>query len=126
MDATIPFFRFSATIFIESVECAEVAVTDELAPSFIPETEGERFEAREKLHWFHCLKQRIRVMAFLQVVIGNPRTEMMDVMKADVAGEPLQHPGKFKEGTALQRRRRVIPLVAPLPVHSLELMLHVK
>jgi hypothetical protein len=38
----------------------------------------------------------------------------------------LQHPGKFVEGTALQRGRGVIPFVATFPVHSVELMLDIE
>ena len=51
---------------------------------------------------------------------------MVDVVVPDVAREPLQDPGQFVEGTALQRRRGVIPLVAALPINSFELMLHIK
>jgi len=68
---------------------SEVAVANQLAPLFIPETEGEGFETGEQRDWLHGLKQRLGLMTFLQMVIRNPRAEMMDVMKPDVAGERL-------------------------------------
>ena len=62
-----------------------MAVPDELAALFIPETEAERLEAGEQRDRWNGLKQRLRLVTFLQVVIGNPRTQMMDVMEPDVA-----------------------------------------
>ena len=103
-----------------------MAVADQLAPLLIPQTEGERFEAGEERHWLYGLKQRIGPMTFREIVVGNPRIEVMDVMKSDVAGKPLQDRWQFVEGTALQRGSRVIPVVTAFPVHSFELMLHVK
>ena len=83
----------------------QAAKADELAPLLIPETERERFEARKQAHRLHGLKQRIGPMAFLEVVIGDARTEMMDVMKANVAGKPLQHAGKFVQRTAPKSKK---------------------
>jgi len=55
-------------------------------------------------------------VALLQVIIGNPRAEVMKVMKPNVAGEPLQDLGQFVERTPFQRRRGVIPVIAVFPV----------
>ena len=60
---------------------------------FIPETEAECFEAGEQREGRHFLKQRLRFVAPLQIVIGDPGAQMMNMMKADAAREPLQNPG---------------------------------
>src|ERR1700722_11865399 len=100
--------------------------TDQSAPFFIPKPERERFHAREKSHRLDLLKKRIRLVASLQVVIGNARTQMMDVMKTDIARKPLQNLGQFIKGTALQRGRRKAPVLAALPIDTFKLVLHIK
>ena len=65
-------------------------------------------------------------MAALQVVVGNARAQVVDVVEADVAREPLQDFGQLVVGAAPQRRRREIPLIAAFPMHLLELVLHIK
>src|SRR6266498_4679581 len=66
----------------------EVAVPHQLVALFIPKPERERFETGKQRHGLHRLKQRLRVVAFLQMIIRNARTQMMDVMKPNAAGEP--------------------------------------
>ena len=66
-----------------------MAVADQLALLFVPKTEGEGFEAGEEGDGFHGLEQRLRAMALLQIVIGDARAEVVDVVKADIPGEPL-------------------------------------
>ena len=68
-----------------SVESSEVAVADQFLALFIPETERERFEAGEQRNGWHCMKQWLRLMASLQIVIGNPGAQMMNMMKSNVA-----------------------------------------
>src|SRR3546814_18583286 len=51
---------------------------------------------------------------------------MVDMVVADVAGEPLQDLRQLVTRAALQRCRRVIPVFVGRPVHVLELMLHVE
>src|SRR5437773_11814514 len=109
-----------------SSKVSQVTVTHQRPALLIPETEGERFQAGEQGDRLHALKQRLRFVTFLQVVVRNPRTQMVNVVKPNVAREPLQHPGQSVERTALQRRRRVIPLPATFPINPLKLMLHVK
>src|SRR6266508_1974235 len=105
---------------------SQAAIADQLATLFIPKTKSERLEAREQRDGLDALKQRLRFVALLQVIIRNARTQMMNVMKPDVAGEPLQDLGQFVERTALQRRRGVIPFLGAFPVNSLELVLNIK
>jgi hypothetical protein len=42
-------------------------------PLLVPEAEGEGFEAAKQRYGRHGLKQWLRVVAPLQIVIGNPR-----------------------------------------------------
>src|ERR1700690_3918868 len=83
---------------------AQVAVANQLAPLLVPEPKRERLEAGEESDWLHGLEQRFSPMTLLEVVIGDARAEVMDVMEADIAREPLQHLGQFVKRTALQRR----------------------
>ena len=64
---------------------SQAAIADQLATLFIPKTKSERLEAREKRDGLHALKQRLRFVAPLQVIIRNTRTQMMNVMKPNVA-----------------------------------------
>ena len=68
----------------------------------------------------------MRVVAALEVVVRNLRAEMMQVVIADVPREPLENAREFVERTPLQCRRRVVPVLSPLPIGVLELVLHVK
>ena len=104
----------------------KVTIADQLAPLLIPETKGEGFEAGKQRDGFDSLEQRLGPVTFLQVVIWNPGAQMVDVMKADVAGEPLQYLRQFVKRASLQRSRCVIPFATAFPIDSLELMLHVE
>jgi len=61
-----------------------------------------------------------------QPVVGDTRAQMMNVVETDISGEPLKDPRKFIERTALQGRIGKIPLRFSLPIHILELVLHVE
>jgi hypothetical protein len=49
-----------------------MAETNQPVPLLIPEPEGEGFETGEQRDGRHGLKQRLRLVALLQIVIGNP------------------------------------------------------
>src|SRR5258708_1970317 len=104
----------------------QVAVAHQFPILFVPETEGERFKAGKQGNWLHPLKQLMRAVASLQVVIGNSRTKMMNVVIADIARNPREAPRQFKKTTPLQRCRPITPFSPPLPIDSLKLMLHIK
>ena len=70
-----------------------MTVANELTLLFIPEPERKRFEAGEQSDRLHSLKQWLGFVAALQIVVRNPRAEVMDVVEAYVAGEPLQNLG---------------------------------
>src|SRR6266581_7749429 len=109
-----------------SAKLAQAAVAYQLAALLVPETVGECSQAGEQRDRLHALKQWIGLVAALQVVVWDARTQMVNVMEPDVAREPLQDPGQFVKGAPLEGRFREAPFLAPLPVHSFELMLHVE
>lgn len=61
-----------------------MSVTHQLAPLLVPKAEGKRFQTGEQRDRFHVAKQRLGFVAFLKVIVGNPRAQMMDVMESDV------------------------------------------
>ena len=69
---------------------------------FVPKTEGERLEAGEERDGFNFLEQRLGFVAAFEVVVRDTRAQMMDVMEADVAGEPLKNFRQFVERTTMQ------------------------
>src|SRR6185503_11292517 len=72
------------------------------------------------------MEQWIFIIAFGQVVVGDLGAQMMDVMKTDVAREPLQEKRQFVKGTALQARLYKFPAFVPIPVGRVEVVLHVE
>ena len=93
---------------------------------FIPQTESDGLQARDEGNRLDLPEKCIRIVAFLQMVVGNGRAQMMDMMKADIARKPLQDSGQLVERAPVQRSLRVIPPVAALPVRAFKLMLYVK
>jgi len=59
----------------------------------IPEPVRDRFQAGNESDRLDLLKERVSSVACLQVVIRNAGTQVMDMVEADVAGEPLQDAG---------------------------------
>ncbi len=65
-------------------------------------------------------------MGLAQPVVGDPRAEVVDVVEADAAGHPVEHPGQAVERAARERGRGVVPVLARGPVRPLVLVLHVE
>ena len=103
-----------------------MAIPNQLLTFFIPETEGEGFQAPKEGHRFDRLEKRLGFVAFFQVIIRYARAKMVDVMEANVAGKPLQHSRQLVERTPLHGGGCVIPFLIPLPINTLELMLDVE
>ena len=92
----------------------------------IPESESERLETGHERNWLDGLKEWLGVVAFLEVVIGDARAEVVDMMEADVAGEPLENFRQFIKRAAAQCGSHIIPLALSFPINPLELVLNVK
>ena len=89
----------------------------------IPELEAgaaQRLAGRED---GDLLEDLVLVVGALQVVVGDAGAQVVDVVEADVAGEELEGLRELQVAAAAQRRLRVVPGVAVLPVDVLELVL---
>ena len=65
-------------------------------------------------------------MGALEVVIGNPCVEVVDVVQPDVAGKELQDLRQLEVGAAAQCGLPVAPVIGALPVGVFELVLNIK
>jgi len=65
-------------------------------------------------------------MAFLQLVVGDLRAEVMDVMETDVTREPLQDLGELVEGAAIHTGLEELPILVAFPIGRLKVMLYVE
>ena len=72
------------------------------------------------------MEEGIFVIAFGQVIVGDLRAQMMDMMKTDIPGEPLQEKRQFIEGTALQSRFYEFPAFVVVPVRWIKIVLDVE
>src|ERR1700722_1983794 len=93
---------------------------------FVPKTKRERLQAGEEGNRLDLGGDCGGGVTFLQMIVGDERAQMMNVMKSDVARKPLQDARQFIERAPLQCGLRVVPFIAALPIGALELMLHVK
>lgn len=59
-------------------------------------------------------------------VVGDLGGQVVDVVEADVPGEPLQDPGELEVGAPLHGGLEVLPAGVVLPVGVLKLVLHVE
>jgi hypothetical protein len=55
----------------------------------VPEAKGEKSKARQQGDGLDRIEERICLMTLLEMVIGNAGTQMMNMMKANIAGKPL-------------------------------------
>ena len=70
------------------------------------------------------MKYGILFVTLLEIVVRNPRTEMVHVMETDAARHPLQHRWEAEKGASRNGSRAVIPMLVVMPVRILELVLH--
>ena len=103
-----------------------MAKADEDVALLVPQAKGEGMEARQQRDRLDRIEERVRLVAFLEMVVRNARAEVMNVMKPDIAGKPLQDSRQLVERASLQRRRRVVPILGARPIGAVELMLHVE
>lgn len=104
----------------------EVPEAHHLLLLLVPQLQGHRFQALPESHDGDVMKNRILVESLLQVVVGDLGAEMVDVVKADIAREPLEYLRQLVVGTALQRGERILPVGMVLPIGVLKLVLDVE
>ena len=61
-----------------------------------------------------------------QAIEGDPAAKVVDMMVADVGGEPSQHARKFELGTPPKRRFSRRPGLIARPIRAIKLVLDVK
>src|SRR5688572_16959725 len=103
-----------------------VAVANKSFALLVPKAEGKRLEARNEGQRLDRLKEGMTFVASLEVVVRNARTEVVNMMVADVAREPLEDARQFIERTALQCGSGEIPVLPALPIDTIELMLNIE
>ena len=77
---------------------------------------------RQRLH----LKYGILVMTLFQLIVGDPRAEVMDMMKTYISREPLQDLRKFIERTTIQAGVEELPIRVTLPISGVKVMLNIE
>ena len=77
-------------ILLENIPACQSVVGFIVNPPF------QAFETGEQGHWFD-VKYGILPVSLCQVVIWDLRTQMMDMMEANIPAEPLQHRRQFIE-----------------------------
>jgi hypothetical protein len=88
--------------------------------------QGQGPQARGQRDRRDALECRYGFMTRLEPVIRDSRAQVVNVVEADVAREPLQHAWQFVVRTALQRRIGEVPGFPARPVRALELMLDIE
>jgi len=69
------------------------------------------------------LKPGIGIVAFLEPIIRDPRVYVVHMMKADIAGKPLEQPRQAKIGGAPERGRGKTPACVRHPLRMLKAVL---
>ena len=68
-------------------QCTE---PNQLPVLLVPQTKRRRLQTRGQCNWLYLREEFIRIVTLLQVVVGNEGAQMVDMMKPDIAREPLQ------------------------------------
>ena len=100
--------------------------TDHSAVCFIPETKSECFKRSSDINDFYFAEDVVFIMTTLQVVIRNPGAQMMYMMKANVAGEPVKDCRQLQERASFYCSCFIVPFFSSFPGCIFVLMLHVK
>ena len=104
----------------------QFAEGDHATVDLVPKSKLDGLEAVEEPEFRGILEEGVRMVAALQVVIGNTWVEVVDVVVADVSGEPLKDSRKVVVAASSHGGGRVVPVVTGGPVRVLELVLDVE
>ena len=103
-----------------------LAEGDQPSRLLVPQLQPRRAHAVPQRDRGDGLEDGVLVVRALEVVVGDPRVEVVHVVQADVAGEELQRLRELEVGAAAQRRVGERPGLGVLPVGVLELVLDVE
>ena len=93
-----------------SGEGLDLTPGQQAAASAVDHLEANRPQAVDNAEHRNVMEDRALVVGALEVVVGDLGAEMVDVMKADVAGEELEELRKLQVGASLQGGVGVAPL----------------
>lgn len=93
---------------------------------FIPNVQKDAFKAADQCNSLYLLEDLVFIMRAFQVVVWYLGSQVMYMVKANVAAKPLQQLRKFEKGSAAQSRFRIFPFFMPAPIGIFELVLYVK
>jgi len=103
-----------------------LAERDETTLAFVPQHEPHTPEALKQRKPANAVELRVVAQHERQSVTGDPTTQMMDVVNADVGGEPAQKAEQGIMRAAVKRRLLQIPGLVVNPRGILKLVLDIK
>ena len=68
----------------------------------------------------------MRFVTRLEIVIWNPRAQVVNMVETDIAAKPLQDRRELVKRGPLERLTQVAPILVALPVGIFELVLNVE
>ena len=83
-------------------------------------------QAGNKSNGLDPVEHQVLPVTAFQVVVGNFWAEVVDMVKSNIAGKPLQQLRELHKGTPLHCHGLVIPLFLPGPDHIFILVLYIK
>src|SRR5215467_7077472 len=90
--------------------CLHVTEADQAARPLVPQRQPRGSQSLRQAQPAHGLHLLDGGMSRLQLVVGDVRVEVMDVMETDVSGEPMKGAGQAEPGRACKRGRYEGPL----------------
>ncbi len=118
--------RFVGLGRAERVRRARLREGDELSAVLVPELQVDAPHGLPDREHGYLAKDLVLVVGALEVVVRNPRVEVVDVVQADVPAEELENLRQLQVRTALKCGLGVAPVIGALPVRVLELVLDVE
>ena len=105
---------------------AHLAEGDEALPALIPQHQSHTPDALKQSKPAHAVEARIVVQHERQSVVWDTAAQMMDVVNADISGEPAQDAREGIMRAAVKRHLLQVPSSVVSPYGILELVLDVE
>jgi hypothetical protein len=106
--------------------CSQLAKRNEPMRRFIPKHEPDARQALAQREPADIRQLRMMAKHKRQPVRGNSAAQVVDMVHADIGGEPAQYGWQIVMRAAVERRARKTPIPGFRPERVLELMLHIE